>query len=81
VLYCVSARRRGFPRLHWWTQANYVGQASHDRSWFGFVGTALSLAVYPAISAFSPGGNPEFVTVLKVVRALGIKHHAEPEHV
>ena len=26
----------------------------------------------------SPDGNPEFATVLKVVRALGIKLHAEP---
>ncbi len=31
--------------------------------------------------ALSPGGNPEFVTVLKVVRALGLKLHAEAEHV
>ena len=27
--------------------------------------------------ALSPDGNPEFATVLKVVRALGIKLHAE----
>ena len=31
--------------------------------------------------ALSPEGNPEFATVLKVVRALGLKLHAEPEHV
>lgn len=31
--------------------------------------------------ALSPDGNPEFATVLKVVRALGLKLHAEPEHV
>jgi len=31
--------------------------------------------------ALSPGGNPEFATVLKVVRALGLKLHAEAEHV
>ena len=31
--------------------------------------------------ALSPGGNPEFVTVLKVVRALGLKLHAKAEHV
>lgn len=30
--------------------------------------------------ALSPDGNPEFATVLKVVRALGIKLHAEPVH-
>ena len=30
--------------------------------------------------ALSPDGNPEFATVLKVVRALGIKLHAEPAH-
>jgi probable addiction module antidote protein len=30
--------------------------------------------------ALSPEGNPEFATVLKVVRALGLKLHAEPEH-
>jgi probable addiction module antidote protein len=29
----------------------------------------------------SPEGNPEFATVLKVVHALGLKLHAEPEHV
>jgi probable addiction module antidote protein len=29
--------------------------------------------------ALSPGGNPEFATVLKVVRALGLKLHAEAE--
>ena len=29
--------------------------------------------------ALSPEGNPEFATVLKVVRALGLKLHAEPE--
>jgi len=31
--------------------------------------------------ALSPGGNPEFATVLKVVRALGLKLHAEAERV
>lgn len=31
--------------------------------------------------ALSPEGNPEFATVLKVVRASGLKLHAEPEHV
>lgn len=30
--------------------------------------------------ALSPDGNPEFATVLKVVRALGIKLHAESVH-
>jgi probable addiction module antidote protein len=29
--------------------------------------------------ALSPGGNPGFATVLKVVRALGLKLHAEAE--
>jgi probable addiction module antidote protein len=28
--------------------------------------------------ALSPEGNPEFATVLKVVRALGMELHAEP---
>jgi len=30
--------------------------------------------------ALSPDGNPEFATVLKVVRALGLKLHAEAGH-
>jgi probable addiction module antidote protein len=30
--------------------------------------------------ALSPEGNPEFATVLKVVRALGLKLHASPAH-
>ncbi len=30
--------------------------------------------------ALSPGGNPEFTTVLKVVRALGLKIHVEAAH-
>jgi probable addiction module antidote protein len=30
--------------------------------------------------ALSPGGNPEFATVLKVVQALGIELHVEPTH-
>ncbi|MGD0900895.1 MAG: addiction module antidote protein [Thermoguttaceae bacterium] len=30
--------------------------------------------------ALSPEGNPEFATVLKVVKALGIKLYAEPSH-
>ena len=30
--------------------------------------------------ALSPEGNPEFATVLKVVRALGLRLHAGPEH-
>ncbi|MFO7556969.1 MAG: putative addiction module antidote protein [Desulfobacterales bacterium] len=30
--------------------------------------------------ALSPEGNPKFATVMKVVRALGLKLHAEPEH-
>ena len=34
--------------------------------------------LYKALSA---DGNPEFATVLKVVRALGLKLHAEPENV
>jgi len=29
--------------------------------------------------ALSPEGNPEFATVMKVVRALGLKLHAEAE--
>lgn len=28
--------------------------------------------------ALSPEGNPEFITVLKVVQALGLKLHAKP---
>jgi len=31
--------------------------------------------------ALSPEGNPEFATVMKVVRALGLKLRAEPKHV
>jgi probable addiction module antidote protein len=31
--------------------------------------------------ALSSEGNPGFATVLKVVRALGIKLHAEPDHI
>ena len=31
--------------------------------------------------ALSPEGNPEFNTVLKVVKALGIRLHAETQHV
>ena len=31
--------------------------------------------------ALSPGGNPEFATVLKVVQALGIELHAEATHI
>jgi len=31
--------------------------------------------------ALSPEGNPEFATVMKVVRALGLKFRAEPEHI
>lgn len=31
--------------------------------------------------ALSPEGNPEFATVMKVVRALGLKLRAEPEHI
>jgi len=30
--------------------------------------------------ALSSEGNPEFATVMKVVRALGLKLHAEPEN-
>ena len=30
--------------------------------------------------ALSPDGNPEFATVLKVVRALGLRIHAETAH-
>jgi probable addiction module antidote protein len=30
--------------------------------------------------ALSPGGNPEFTTVMKVVRALGMKIHVEAAH-
>lgn len=30
--------------------------------------------------ALSPEGNPEFATVMKVVRALGLKLRAQPEH-
>ncbi len=29
--------------------------------------------------ALSPGGNPEFSTILKVIRALGLRLHATPE--
>ena len=31
--------------------------------------------------ALSSEGNPEFATVLKVVKALGIQLHAEPSHI
>jgi len=30
--------------------------------------------------ALSPGGNPELATILKVVRALGLRLHATAEH-
>jgi probable addiction module antidote protein len=30
--------------------------------------------------ALSPEGNPEFATVMKVVRALGLKFHVEAAH-
>jgi probable addiction module antidote protein len=30
--------------------------------------------------ALSPSGNPEFSTILKVIKALKIKLHAAPEH-
>jgi len=30
--------------------------------------------------ALSPDGNPEFTTILKVVRALGLKFHVEALH-
>jgi probable addiction module antidote protein len=30
--------------------------------------------------ALSPEGNPEFATVLKVIRALGLRLHATAEH-
>ncbi|MBF0557844.1 MAG: putative addiction module antidote protein [Nitrospirae bacterium] len=30
--------------------------------------------------ALSPEGNPEFATILKVVRALGLKFHIEADH-
>jgi probable addiction module antidote protein len=30
--------------------------------------------------ALSPEGNPEFTTILKVVRALGLRLHAVPAH-
>ena len=30
--------------------------------------------------ALSPGGNPEFATVLKVLKALGLRLHATAEH-
>jgi probable addiction module antidote protein len=30
--------------------------------------------------ALSPEGNPKFATVLKVVRALGLRLHASPAH-
>ena len=31
--------------------------------------------------ALSPEGNPEFATVLKIVKALGLRLHATAEHV
>lgn len=30
--------------------------------------------------ALSPAGNPEFVTVLKVLHALGLQFHVQPAH-
>lgn len=30
--------------------------------------------------ALSPGGNPEFSTILKVLKALGLRLHATAEH-
>jgi probable addiction module antidote protein len=30
--------------------------------------------------ALSPEGNPELTTILKVINALGLKLHAEPNH-
>lgn len=30
--------------------------------------------------ALSPEGNPEFSTVMKVIKALGLKLHAQPVH-
>jgi hypothetical protein len=42
--FLVSSWTRGFPRLlHLWTSGpptDFGGQASHDYSWFGFIGNS-----------------------------------------
>jgi len=45
------------------------------------IARATGLGRESLYKALSPEGNPEFSTVMKVVRALGLKLHAEPEHV
>lgn len=42
------------------------------------VARASGLGRESLYKALSPEGNPEFATVLKVVRALGLRLHAEP---
>jgi len=45
------------------------------------IARATGLGRESLYKALSPEGNPEFATVLKVMRALGLKLHAEPERV
>jgi probable addiction module antidote protein len=41
------------------------------------IARATGLGRESLYKALSPGGNPEFATILKVVRALGLKLHVE----
>ncbi len=41
--------------------------------------SALALTPFPLLyKALAPDGNPEFATVLNVMRSLGLKLHAKP---
>ncbi len=44
------------------------------------IARATGLSRESLYKALAPEGNPEFATVLKVVKALGVKLHAEPVH-
>jgi probable addiction module antidote protein len=68
VLYLQAAFENGDPTLI----AAALGDIARAKG-MTRIGRAAGLGRESLYKALSPGGNPEFATVLKVIRALGLK--------
>jgi len=75
AVYLQAAFEEGDPAL----VVHALGNIARARG-ISQIARATGLRRESLCKALSPEGNPEFATVLKVVKALGIKLYAEPSH-
>jgi probable addiction module antidote protein len=75
ALYLEAALEDGDPAL----VAGALGDIARAKGMSG-IARETGLGRESLYKALSPEGNPEFATVLKIIRALGLRLHATAEH-